>query len=414
MESSESAFLIEEIEVIKKYFSQYDSGQGSLRFEQFHQGFKELIGGKKENAQRMFTDLSENNEEKLMTVASILNVLSKERSSPSIQEFYSKVSNIVQQAQDAPGEHRFKFYSGQLEQAKTKFEVKISIDKDEVKQHFDKISEGLKLAQDQISIVIKFHTNKPSEAKDKIEKLVKSALAILKNTVIKPNTPESILINSLKFEYVSQDDSVTLAVRSEHKGIKFLLDYFAALYNKFELSKLKTSLHLKVNLKNDFTATIDQDKGNRNIIKIIKEGAIVEIYGKTNSDKAIRNAFRPTYDLNPPLLFLLSFLQRGSNVLIGLDDLDLESFSPINNYNSEPLHLMNLDILEKQYFVESILNGISSARQTKMPIIENGFDLLENYLNADIEININLPYAYLICNLKTNGIKDLYKKLQEV
>jgi len=152
-----------------------------------------------------------------------------------------------------------------------------------------------------LAIIFKFHTQKPHEAKEKLEKIVKGAFALAKATVIPPNTVFSKIASTVKFEYATDDDGVTLAVHSDHPGIKFFFDFLNVFYKNFQLDKVLGYIHAGLHLKNDLKELLNADSQKRNALNLVKDGVAFTVDLNTNGGTLFKKLLKPhsSHNINP-------------------------------------------------------------------------------------------------------------------
>jgi len=88
---------------------------------------------------------------------------------------------------------------------------------------------------------------------------VKGAFALAKATVIPPNTVFSKIASTVKFDYATDDEGVTLAVHSDHPGVAFFFDFLNVFYKKIQLDKVLGYIHVGFHLKHDLKQLLVED-----------------------------------------------------------------------------------------------------------------------------------------------------------
>ena len=405
----------EELKLFEKYIKKYDKNlDGVLNFEEFQPAFRELIGGSPEFCKEAFKLFSENNENKYVTAKSFATNLSF-RNEALLGNFLEIFSTVSQNFTKEIETHHIGAKLGKFEDPKAKVEVKFTINQEEAQKLFKEASVGLKIVKENTGIIIHFYTLKIAEVRLKIEKFVKGSLAVIKNTLFKPNSFIGSIINSLKFEYSQTEDSVIVAVHTEHKGLLFVYDYFNIFYEKFNLNLAQTTMKFELSLKNDLYPLLEEEKSKRNLIQVLKEGFVMSFDLHTNINYYLKNALRPKdlNDIDTAKLLLLSFLQNGSKVDVCLDNLNLTDFMPESMRNS-PLPEVDFweHIWEHVSFLKIIRMYYKKVKEMKLPIMDHAIELLEKYLAANIRININLPYFFIVLHMKIGGLKEFWNKIQ--
>jgi len=408
----------EEIQVIEKWFKIYDkNGDGLLDKDEFRAVFKDFLGGSNEEAQGLFSSFAENDHISLPAATKVISGFHHDSGIKKIFQSLEKLQSTVKDLPDGePDKHSIKVSLGNTEHAKTKIDFKVFLDDEKGKQHFEEAVKGLKFTKEQLGFIFKFHTHSPAETKEKLEKLVKMGLAVLKNTVLRPNSPESNFVNTLKFEYGLDDHSVTLAIHSEHKGVQFALEYIQVFWHKFNVEKVRGNAHVQIALHNDLHKLTSDNKDERDVIKALKEGGLLSVDLNSNADKLLKRVLRPrhSYDLEGPLLVILAFLQKGSKVEIGADELDLDVFTPKQGEKAIPV----IDLFDQEgnspVPLGEIKAGFEGVQQMKMPIVENALDLFENHLLANVHVSFNTPHIFASLHFKTSGIKEIWTKIKNL
>jgi len=241
-------------------------------------------------------------------------------------------------------------------------------------------------------------------------------IAILKNTLIPPNSPQSTILPSLKFEYNHDSESVTLAIHSEHKLVQFALEYIEVFWKKYNIERIKGYGHIQYAYKNDLHKLSSDNKEDRDIIKLASEGAVWIAEVHTNADRLIKNFIKPSKSMkiDPKFIPLMGFLQKGSRIELGIDEIDLGGF----NLKPGDVPLPYVDILDvnapTSVFAMKIKDTWDTLQQKNMPIIESAVDLLENYLLANVHISINTPHIFATLHAKTSGIKEIWTKIKSL
>jgi len=373
------------------------------------------MGGPNEVCQEMFSQVAENDVVSLTGAQAFISNIRHSADFSKLQTTFEKLKSTMQDLPDGePDKHSIKINLGKTDQCKTNLDFKVFLDNEEGKTFFDQAVKGLKFTKEQLGVILRFHSSNPSQAKEKLEKLVKMALAVLKNTLLKPNSPEATLVNTLKFEYAADDEAVTLAVHSEHKGIQFLLEYISIFWKRFNIEKIRGKAHIEVALYNDLHKITSEIQEDRDIITLLKEGGFLKAELNTNADALLKRVLRPknTYDLEGPLLIFLMFLQKNSRVEIGADEVDLNPFQPKNAPQIVPV----VDLFQENGPIplNEIKGGLEGVLQMKMPIVENALDLVENYLLANVQISVNTPHLLASLHFKTSGIKEIWTKVKNL
>jgi len=271
----------------------------------------------------------------------------------------------------------------------------------------------LTFKKEQVGIIFKFHSTRPYETKEKLEKLVTDGLELLRAMVLKPNTPEVHFVNSLKFEYSQDHESVTLAIHSEHKFAQFVLDYIQVFWGKFNIEKIRGYAHVQLSFLNDFHPLTSDNKDDRDVIKVVKAGGAFTAELSTNADKLLKRLLRPknSYNVSPPLVAALLFFQKGSRVDIGAEELDFDVFTPKEGSKPVP----QLDLFGEgpgSDIIQTIKGGYDAVQQMPLPIIADVVDLLENHLLANVHVSVNTPHIFASFHFKTSGIKELWTKIK--
>jgi len=394
----------EEKALLEKWIGIYDkNGDGKLDAAEFKAAFKEIVNGDEGLENEAFQALSGGQEQ--ISVESILAIkaLALDGSQKFI-EGLGKIQTTISALSSEYDKHYIKAHVGDTTHARTKLDFKVFLDEEEEKKHFAEAVKGLTFKKEQLGIIIKFHSPKPQEAREKIEKLVKSGLAVLKSTVIRPNSPESNALSTLKFEYTHDDESVTLAIHSEHKGIQIALEYINVWYHHFNFNKIKGFAHFQLGLKNDLSRLHHEDPALRNPIDVVKDGISAQLELNTNAAPLLKRLLR--HKFTPDKAIFLAALQKGSRLEIGLDELDLTAFIPKQVLETQ----FTFDLWE--LFSDTGRGLVATAKEIGLPIVDNLLDLLENYLLANVHISLNTPHIFAALHFKTSGIKEIWTKLQ--
>jgi len=394
----------EEKALLQKWIQLYDkNNDGLLDASEFKAVFKDLVNGDEELEAGAFQILAAGGDQ-----ISVDTFFANKSAivPPKVIESLTKLQSTITTLSPDYDKHYIKFHVGDTSNPKTKLDFKVFLDEVEEKAHFAEAVKGLTFKKEQLGLIFKFHSPNPQEAKERIEKLVKQGLAVLKSTLIRPNSPESHALSTLKFEYTHDDQSVTFAVHSEHKGIQFALEYINTWYQHFHFGKIKGFGHVQIALKNDLTRFIAEDPILRYPIGIVKEGVSFQVELNTNTAPLLKRILRHG-KITPEKAVILAALQKGSRVEVGLEELDPTAFIP-------------KEVLETQFAIDlwqlfgDTGKGIAlQVKEMGIPLVDNLIDLLENYITANVHVSLNTPHIFATLHFKTSGIKDIWTKLQQ-
>jgi len=263
----------------------------------------------------------------------------------------------------------------------------------------------------EIMMLLKFFSNRPKNAKEQLEKLINMLLLVANTLVIEPNSIEFIIVNSFKFDYDTDNESVTIVIHSEHKTIKLLQDYFEAFWSTYQIKNIKGYLHVLLALSTSLEKLVRNDKAERDVINLVKDGISILVELECNAFEVLKQLLTPTdrEDLNLMLMGILAFLQKGAKGTIVLEELDLESFT--TEKGQRPILDIDLFDEDSEYSLISVAERIQRMQSRLVMCI---VDLFENYLQAHTQISLITPNFLITFQYTIAGVKEIWEKLQRL
>jgi hypothetical protein len=396
----------EEIALFERWFKRYDSnGDGNIDKEDVKTILNELTGFPKDDCQKMFMGHIPEEKEKW--------VFEEIKPKINVQEKLPKVFALLEtvkatQLDAEVQDHNIRLSVGADNHYKTKFDLKAFLNDEMSTKLFADAAKGLNLKKDDITLILKFHSDNPKIAQDKFEDLVKETLLYMRVSKCPPGTPQCAFLDSLLFDYNCDSNSVSIGIHTNHKLVEWFVDYSQVVGKVYKVDQLKALVDLQVYIRNDLHKLISDNPADRDVLASILAGGSLSLEIQSNFHKLIKNAIRPFMKKIPLFAILMAFLQKGSHVELGLDDIDIEAFFE----KPEDAKLPKIDLFDDQAGGHSKFVAFQGVTNTGIPAVDKALDLFENHVIADVQLTINTPHIFITSQLKTSGVKEMWSNMK--
>jgi Ca2+-binding protein (EF-Hand superfamily) len=328
----------------------------------------------------------------------------------------SKYGKFLSESYDSSNIDEFKFAIrvGEME-PKTRLDIRGYVGKD-AEELFEATKKEMNLSSD-FSIVFRLKAAiAPAEALNNLKETVNGVLNVAKE--IFPDEAGPLVDHMFSFEYRHDEENIYFGATSSDEFFASMVQEYQEQFIQGLDNELKANFQFSFGLKNDFK-TLYEKYPNQKVVLAFLEGMWLIFESKLNANllKTVREQTIQMLDLGSEYMSnnmvngLFMTLMKGTTAELNFGDLEREKAEEFlkgigsgDALESTPTFGDLLD-LAKQSEPGELISAI--------PFLNEFLQFLRNNIKAEIGISLKIPKLFVVVDLKTAGIREIYDYIMD-